>query len=76
MVRIGQPCKFAERDSCGVYFLRDYTKIVAGGDILIKYHDGAVYDGPYILEACLSVKGTVSPGEIVHMQKKVIRLQQ
>lgn len=36
---------------------------VAGGDILIKFHDGAVYDGPYVLETCLSVKGSVPPGE-------------
>ncbi|CAN0425981.1 unnamed protein product, partial [Hapterophycus canaliculatus] len=30
-----------------------------GGSILIKYHDGAVYDGPYVLEACLDLKGSV-----------------
>lgn len=31
--------------------------------MLIKYHDGAVYDGPYVLEACLDLKGGVPVGE-------------
>lgn len=38
-------------------------KIYIGGEILIKYHDGAVYDGPYVSEACLDLKGTVPTGE-------------
>lgn len=42
-----------------------------GGDILIKFHDGAVYDGPYVLEACLNFKGSVPPGE----QTREIALQ-
>lgn len=37
--------------------------IHVGGDILIKFHDGAVYDGPYVSEACLDLKGTVPSGE-------------
>lgn len=32
-----------------------------GGDILIKYHDGAVYDGPYVAEACLNSNGHIPP---------------
>lgn len=30
----------------------------------MKFHDGAIYDGPYIHEACLDLKGSVPPGEI------------
>lgn len=34
-----------------------------GGDILIKYHDDAVYDGPYVPELCLDSRGRVPFGE-------------
>lgn len=37
--------------------------LLTGGDVLIKFHDGAVYDGPYVLEACLSLRGSIPPGE-------------
>eukprot|EP00903_Cladosiphon_okamuranus_P009107 g8702.t2 len=38
-----------------------FTHGKIGGDILIKFHDGAVYDGPYVPENCLDLKGSVPP---------------
>lgn len=32
--------------------------------MLIKFHDGAVYDGPYVLEACLNLKGGIPSGKV------------
>ncbi|CAM9696552.1 unnamed protein product, partial [Ectocarpus sp. 12 AP-2014] len=38
-----------------------FTHGKIGGDVLLKFHDGAVYDGPYVLEACLSLRGSIPP---------------
>ncbi|CAM9103228.1 unnamed protein product, partial [Choristocarpus tenellus] len=36
-----------------------FTNGEFGGEVLIKFHDGAVYDGPYVAEDYLDVKGGI-----------------